>query len=99
MKACVEVEAYLHSFLNLVLEFHGQLQAPVALPLAKISHCTLNRRLGWPQSRSGRFGEEKKISCPKRESKDYSLVVQPLVTIWIYPTPDTQYTYIFSYIH
>jgi hypothetical protein len=41
------------------LEMSGQLHAPAALPLGKESLVPLDRRLGWPQSRSGRHGEEK----------------------------------------
>jgi hypothetical protein len=37
----------------------GQLHAPVALPAGKEPRYTLDRRLGGPQSRSGRGGEEK----------------------------------------
>jgi hypothetical protein len=41
------------------MEVSGQLHAPVALPPRKSTLYPLNRRLGWPQSRSGRRGEEK----------------------------------------
>jgi hypothetical protein len=37
----------------------GQIHAPAALPPGKRLPYTLHRRLGGPQSRSGRGGEEK----------------------------------------
>jgi hypothetical protein len=40
------------------MEMSGQLHAPTALPLRYL----LERRLGGPQSRSGRCGEEKYLS-------------------------------------
>jgi hypothetical protein len=45
-------------------EVSGQLHAPAALsPVKEPPPYTLYRRLGGPQSRSGRCGEEKIISC------------------------------------
>jgi hypothetical protein len=41
------------------MEVSGQLHAPAALPPGKSPRYPLDRRLGGPQSRSGRFGEEK----------------------------------------
>jgi hypothetical protein len=41
----------------------GQLHAPVALPPGKSPRYPFYRRLGWPQNRSGRYGEVK-IFCP-----------------------------------
>jgi hypothetical protein len=41
------------------MEMCGQLHAPVALPTGKNLWYPLDRRLGGPQSRSGRGGEEK----------------------------------------
>jgi hypothetical protein len=43
------------------MEVSGQLHAPAALPQGKSSWYALDRRLGGPQSRSGRGGEEKKF--------------------------------------
>jgi hypothetical protein len=41
------------------MEVSGQLHAPAALPHGKSPWYPLDRRLGGPQSRSGRGGEEK----------------------------------------
>jgi hypothetical protein len=41
------------------MEVSGKLHAPAALPPEKESRYPLDRRLGGPQSRSGRGGEEK----------------------------------------
>jgi hypothetical protein len=41
------------------VEVYGQLHAHVALPPGKSPLYPLDRRLGGPQSRSGRGGEEK----------------------------------------
>jgi hypothetical protein len=41
------------------LEVSGQLHAPAALPLGKSPRYPFYRRLGGPQSRSGRYGEDK----------------------------------------
>jgi hypothetical protein len=40
----------------------GQLHAPAALPPGKSSRYPLYRRLGGPQSRSGRHGEVKNVN-------------------------------------
>jgi hypothetical protein len=36
------------------MEVSGQFHAPAALPQGKSSWCPLDRRLGWPEPRSGR---------------------------------------------
>jgi hypothetical protein len=41
------------------MEVSGQLHAPAALPQGESPRYPLNRRLGGPQSRFGRGGEEK----------------------------------------
>jgi hypothetical protein len=41
------------------MDVSGQLHAPAALPQEKNPWYPLNRRMGGPQSRSGRGGEEK----------------------------------------
>jgi hypothetical protein len=46
------------------MEVSGQLYAPAALPPGKRSCYVLDRRLGGPQSRSGRGGEEKNSKLP-----------------------------------
>jgi hypothetical protein len=46
------------------MEASGQLHASAALLLGKSPRCTLDRRLGGPQSRSGRGGEEKNSQPP-----------------------------------
>jgi hypothetical protein len=43
------------------MEASGQLHAPAALPLGEILFYPLDRKLGVPQSLSGRGGEEKKL--------------------------------------
>jgi hypothetical protein len=48
-----------HSLTSALDGFSGQLHAPAALPTGKSSWYPLDRRLGGPQSRSGRGGEEK----------------------------------------
>jgi hypothetical protein len=45
------------------LQMSGQLHAPVALSPGKNSLYTLDRRLGRPQSQSGRQGEEKIVDA------------------------------------
>jgi hypothetical protein len=46
------------------MEVSGQLHAPAAFPPGKEIRYPLNRRLGGPQSRSGRDGEEKNSQPP-----------------------------------
>jgi hypothetical protein len=46
------------------MEVNGQLHAPATLPQGKSPFYTLDRRLGGPQSRSGRYGEEKNSQPP-----------------------------------
>jgi hypothetical protein len=46
------------------MEVSGQLHAPAALPPGKEPWYPLDRRLGGPQSRSGRGGEEKNSQPP-----------------------------------
>jgi len=43
----------------------GQLHTPAALPAGKNPWYPLDRRLGGPQSRSGRGGEEKHFQSPQ----------------------------------
>jgi hypothetical protein len=45
-------------------EVSGQIHAPAALPSGKEPRFPLDRRLGGPQSRSGRGGEEKNSQPP-----------------------------------
>jgi hypothetical protein len=49
------------------MKVNAYVHAPADLP-GKESPVPLDRKLGGPQSRSGRCKEEKKISCPYRES-------------------------------
>jgi hypothetical protein len=53
-------------------------------PRGKSPSFPLDRKLGRPQSRRGRGGEEKKLSSPYRESKP-SRQARSLVTILSYP--------------
>jgi hypothetical protein len=46
------------------MEVSDQLHAPAALPQGKSPSYPLDRRLGGPQSRSGRGGEEKNSQPP-----------------------------------
>jgi hypothetical protein len=46
------------------MELSGQLHAAAALPQGKSPRYPLDRRLGGPQSRSGRGGEEKNSHPP-----------------------------------
>jgi hypothetical protein len=46
------------------MEVGGQFHAPAALPPGKEPRYPLDRRLGGPQSRSGRGGEEKNSQSP-----------------------------------
>jgi hypothetical protein len=59
------------------MEVSGQLHTPVALPPGKEHWYQLDRRLGGPQSRSGRGGEEKN-SQPRRESNPRTPIVQSI---------------------
>jgi hypothetical protein len=57
------------------MEVSGQLHAPAALSPGKSPWYPLDRRLGWPQSRSGRGDEEKNSQTqPGHEP----LIVQPV---------------------
>jgi hypothetical protein len=64
MKGVGGVEVQLHSFLTSALD-GGEWSAsrPYRFTPEKEYRYPLNRRLGGPQSRSGRFGEEKKTIC------------------------------------
>jgi hypothetical protein len=55
----------------------GHLHAPAALPRGESPRYPLDRRLGGPQSRSGRHGEN---YWPYRDSNSDSSVVQPVVS-------------------
>jgi hypothetical protein len=60
------------------MEVSGQLHAPAALLPGKEPCYPLDRRLGGPQSSSGRGGEEKN-SQHSRESNPRTPIVQPVV--------------------
>jgi hypothetical protein len=67
----------------------GQLHAPVALPPEKSPRYPFYRRLGGPQSRSGRYGEVT-ISYPTGTRTPAPPVVQPVAsryTDWAIPAP------------
>jgi hypothetical protein len=59
------------------LEVSGQLHAPAALPPGKSPRYPFYRRLGGPQSRSGRYGEEKIFFTLSGLELSLPLVVQP----------------------
>jgi hypothetical protein len=66
------------------LDGSGQLHASTALPPGKAGQG--NRRLGGPQSRSGRYGEEKNLVAAGNRSP----AVQPVArryTDWANPAP------------
>jgi hypothetical protein len=59
------------------MEVSGQLHAPADLPPGKCPCNPLDMRLGGPQSRSGRGGEEKNPS-PRRESNPRNTSIEPV---------------------
>jgi hypothetical protein len=61
------------------LEVSGQLHVPAALPPGKSSQFPCYRRLGGPQSRSGRYGEVK-IFYPTGTRTPAPVVVQPVAS-------------------
>jgi hypothetical protein len=73
------------------MEGSGQLQAPAALPPGKSPWYPLDRKLGGPQSRSGRGGEEKNSQPPpgiepfNPDRPAHSLVAIPteLLQLWM----------------
>jgi hypothetical protein len=63
------------------MEISGQLHAPAALPQEKSPWDPLGRRLGGPQSQSGRGGEEKYSQpLPGLEPPTFQPVVQRHIT-------------------
>jgi hypothetical protein len=60
-----------------LVEVSTQPHAPTILPRGKSPWYPLDRRLGGPQSRSGRGGEEKN-SQPRRELNPRTPIVQPV---------------------
>jgi hypothetical protein len=67
----------------------GQLHAPATLPPGKNPRYLFYRRLGGPQSRSGRYGEVNIFDPPGLELPP-SLIVQPVAsrsTDWAIPAP------------
>jgi hypothetical protein len=68
----------------------GQLHSPVALPPGKSHRYPFYRRLGEPQSRSGRYGEVKMFTLRVLELPS-PLVIQPVAsryTDWAIPAPN-----------
>jgi hypothetical protein len=59
------------------MEVSGQLHAPAGLPPGKDPRYPLDRRLGGPQSRSGRGGEEIDFQPPP-EIEPWTPIVQPV---------------------
>jgi hypothetical protein len=56
----------------------GQIHAPTALFQRKQTPYPLDRRLGGPQSRSRRYGEEKKLALARNRTP----AVQPVLLIF-----------------
>jgi hypothetical protein len=82
------------------LEVSGQLHAPAALPPGKRPRYPFYRRLGGPQSRSGRYGEVK-IFYPTGLELPLPLVVQPVAsryTDWAIPAHWTGRKYISIFV-
>jgi hypothetical protein len=61
------------------MEVSGQLHALAALPPGKSPRYPFYRRLGGPQSRSGRYGKVK-ICYPTETRTPAPLVVQPIAS-------------------
>jgi hypothetical protein len=77
------------------MEVSGQLHAPAALPPEKSPRYPFYRRLGGPQSRSGRY-EELKIFYPTGTRTPPPRVVQPIAsryTDWAIPASVFLYKY------
>jgi len=70
------------------MEMNGQLYIPGVLPPGNEPHYPVTKRLGGPQTWSGRFGEAE-IRGPWRESKDSSVVQAVAQSLyWLsYPSP------------
>jgi hypothetical protein len=75
IKAYEGVDVYTHTFLLSA----GQLHAPAALPPGKEPRYPLDKRLGGPQSRSGRHREEK-ILDPTGTRLSGPSVIQPVAS-------------------
>jgi hypothetical protein len=58
------------------MEKHGQLHALATLPLGKSPWYPLDRRLGGPQTKSGRCSKEKNV-LPLPGIEPWFLVIQP----------------------
>jgi hypothetical protein len=72
----VEIYELHHSGSRRYMEVSGQIHAPAALPQGKSPRYPLYKRLGGPQSRSGRHGpglEPRPLSRPARSQSLYRL--------------------------
>jgi hypothetical protein len=81
MKTYWGVDVWIHIFLTsaLIGVVSGQLHAPAALAPGKSPRYPFYRRLGEPQSRSGRYGEVNFFTLPGLELP-LPLVVQPVAS-------------------
>jgi hypothetical protein len=64
------------------MEVSGQLHAPAALPPGKAPRYPMDRRLGGPQSWSGRRGVEKNLALPGIEPRP-SVMLDMIIIIII----------------
>jgi hypothetical protein len=72
MKTYGDVEAYLHVSWSLSMQGSGQLHASTTLsPVKNARRYPFDTRLGGPQSRSGRCGEETNLALPGTEPGAY----------------------------
>jgi hypothetical protein len=67
------------------MEVSGQPHTPVALPQERSPWYPLDRRLGGPQSRSGRGGEERNSQPCQESNPNHSLTFYDLAILEVGP--------------
>ena len=65
-----------------LMDVSGHIYTAATLSPGKFPGCPLYRRLGRPHGRSGRCAEDRRISCPCRESNNDSSVSYPAVRLF-----------------